>query len=165
MSGSFGFIGHDSAAQVAVVQDPLIARLGPIVELSSGSPDVRVAIIEPVDAGALGQARLCRIRSTRGVDDKTSHVACDHGTAVVELLAAPGSVIGPGCKIIVHPILRQRAAPTGISEAALVRISTQQTRYWKEELVTQQPASRTPRLVRLPGFVTRDEDVGLGDDR
>jgi hypothetical protein len=92
MSGSVGFIGHGSAAQVAVVQDPLIARLGPIVELSSGSPDVRVAIIDgPVDAGALGQARLRQIRSTQGVDDKTSHVARDHGTAVVELLAAPGS--------------------------------------------------------------------------
>ena len=30
---------------------------------------------------------------------------------------------------------------------------------------TQEPASRTLQPVRLPGFVTRDEDVGLGDDR
>jgi hypothetical protein len=29
--------------------------------------------------------------------------------------------------------------------------------------VTQEPSSRTRRPVRLPGFVTGDEDVGLGD--
>jgi hypothetical protein len=29
--------------------------------------------------------------------------------------------------------------------------------------VIQEPASRTPRPVRLPGFVTGDEDIGLGD--
>ena len=29
--------------------------------------------------------------------------------------------------------------------------------------MTQEPAFRTRRTVRLPGFVTGDEDVGLGD--
>jgi hypothetical protein len=98
MSGSVGFIGHDSAAQVAVVQGPLIVEARAYCGDQFRIPD------GPVDAGALGQARLRQIRSTQGVDDKTSHVARDHRTAVAGLLAAPRRAYLSWLHDHVHPI-------------------------------------------------------------
>jgi subtilisin family serine protease len=125
MSRSVGFIGHDSAAQAAVVQDPLAsARLARLVALSSGSRDVRVAIIDgPVDIGAFGQARLHNIRSTQGIDDKTRHAARDHGTAVAGLLAGPRSGICPGSTILVRPLSMTASSANGSVGASLADLT------------------------------------------
>jgi subtilisin family serine protease len=125
MSKSVGFIGHDSAAEAAVIQDPLAsARLARLVALSAGSRDVRVAIIDgPVDIGALGQARLHHIRSTQGIDEETRHAARDHGTAVAGLLASPRWGICPGSTILVRPIFMTASGAKGNVGASLADLT------------------------------------------
>jgi hypothetical protein len=124
MSRSVGFIEHDNATQAAVVQDPLAsARLARLVALSSGSRDVRVAIIDgPADIGAFGQARLHHIRSTQAIDDKTSVRRVTTGTGVAGLFAGPRSGICPGSTILVCPIFMIASGAKGNVGASLAAL-------------------------------------------
>ena len=94
-----------------------IVALTPLMELSEGSPDVTIALVDgPVALGhpALAPARIDELGSSAACGS-TTHAACVHGTFVAGLLAArrdsevPG--VCPACRLLVRPIFGELDGP------------------------------------------------------
>ena len=98
-----------------------LVRLPPLMQITSGTPDVRIGLIDgPIALGRpeLAAERIQEIPGTRrGTCARAGSVACLHGTFVAGILAAKrGSsapAICPNCTILVRPIFAETTAGHG----------------------------------------------------
>jgi hypothetical protein len=103
--------------------DPLdLVGLTPLMELSSGSSEVVLALMDgPVTMShpdlAGGSAREAPGSKLRGSCAQTSSAACLHGTFSAGILSAkrgsPAPAICPGCTLLVRPIFKETAQGGG----------------------------------------------------
>jgi subtilisin family serine protease len=125
MSGSVKLTGCDNVGKVGFAQNPLSSSsLGRLRALSSGTPNVLVALIDgPVDFAALGAAHVYQIALTDGTNCDTSQAACQHGTAIAGLLVAPGAGICPDSTLVVRPIFTTAGIADGNAGANLTDLT------------------------------------------
>lgn len=111
----------------ARAQDPVdVARLGPLMQRSSGRPDVIVALVDgPVatDHPDLAVERISEIPGAlRGTCARARSAACRHGTFVTGVLhARRGSgapAICPGCTLLLRPIFAETPDGGGMPSAS-----------------------------------------------
>ena len=105
--------GGDRSASLDLV------RLSPLMELTSGVPEIKIGLIDgPVarEHPALNAGSLKEISGTTtdSCSDVTS-VACTHGTFVAGVLSAKRSstapAICPGCTLLLRPIFPETGSP------------------------------------------------------
>lgn len=92
-----------------------LVRLRPLMELSSGRPETRIALIDgPVatDHSDLISANIREIPGRlRGTCARADSIACMHGTFVAGILSArrgsDAPAISPGCTLLVRPIFAE----------------------------------------------------------
>ena len=96
--------------------DPLdLIRVQPLMEISSGSPDIRIGLIDgPVDYthSAFESSKITAVKESQLVACKeSSSLACRHGTFVAGILAAKhGSgapAMCPDCELLLRPIFTE----------------------------------------------------------
>jgi subtilisin family serine protease len=100
--------GPGSAEPTAMV------RLRPLMERTTGSPEVRIGLVDgPVHAGHpdLAGARLRTVSADEVACARTASDACIHGTFVAGILSArrgsAAPAICPGCAVVVRPIFAE----------------------------------------------------------
>jgi subtilisin family serine protease len=84
-------------------------RLTPLMDQTQGHADVLVALIDgPVAPGIIPTLREPPNNSSKATPSLLSNPACEHGTLVAAMLAAPrgspATAICPGCTLLVQPI-------------------------------------------------------------
>lgn len=99
-----------------------MARLGPLMALTSGSADVRVGLVDGPVARDHPDLAGARIHPLAGDASSCSGgAACVHGTFVAGILAArrggPAPAISPGCTLLVRPVFREGADAGAIATA------------------------------------------------
>jgi subtilisin family serine protease len=108
-------------------QDPLdVVRLAPLMQRTSGSPEMTVALVDGpvvIDHPDLAAERIREIPGTlRGTCARSTSVACRHGTFVAGvLMARRGSrtpAICPGCTLLLRPIFAETAGNGGMPSAS-----------------------------------------------
>src|SRR5215204_7321460 len=90
-------------------------RLLPLMNISNGSPDITIGIIDgPVDLNhpAFRESKIKTVRASQQVACKNaSDMACIHGTFVTGILCAkrglPAPAICPNCEFVVYPIFSE----------------------------------------------------------
>jgi subtilisin family serine protease len=96
--------------------DPLSQiKLHSLMEISSGSPDVIIGLIDgPIDFNhpAFQGSKIRTVKDSQlGACKSASSVACSHGTFVIGILSAKRTLsapaICPNCEIILYPIFRE----------------------------------------------------------
>jgi subtilisin family serine protease len=96
--------------------DPLSqTRLHSLMNISSGSPDVPIGVIDgPVDLShpAFSESRIKTVKHSQlSACKNASSIACTHGTFVTGILSAkrglPAPAICPSSQIIIYPIFRE----------------------------------------------------------
>jgi subtilisin family serine protease len=107
--------------------DPLNQiRLSPIMNISSGNPDVKIALIDgPLDYThiAFHGSKIRSVKESHFAACKsTSSIACRHGTFVAGILSASRAssapAICPGCTLLIRPVFiekNQRTNNTGVN--------------------------------------------------
>jgi subtilisin family serine protease len=103
-----------------------LVQLAPLMELSSGSPEIVIGLMDgPV---AINHPDLAA-ESVRGISGgpgagcaRSSSAACLHGTFTAGILSAtrgsPAPAICPGCALLVRPIFKESAAENGAMPSA-----------------------------------------------
>jgi subtilisin family serine protease len=113
MSGSTANGEHDSGCDRGALMDPLdLVKLTALMERTSGSPDVKIGLIDgPVvtQHPDLAGDHLREIPGSNGATcAQTNSVACLHGTFVAGILSAKRNslapAICPGCTLLVRPV-------------------------------------------------------------
>jgi subtilisin family serine protease len=114
--------------------DPLnLVHLRPLMELTSGRPEVRVGLIDgPVltDHPELAREHIQGVAGPRGnACGQGQRIACMHGTFVAGILSArrgsSAPAICPDCTLLVRPIFRQTAsAEVGLPSATPEELAT-----------------------------------------
>jgi subtilisin family serine protease len=95
-----------------------LIRLRPLMERTSGRPEVRIGLIDgPVATGHpdLINQRLLPLHAPHATTcDKTDSLACLHGTFVAGILCArrgaPAPALCPGCTLLIHPVFAEAAS-------------------------------------------------------
>ena len=98
-----------------------LIRLTPLLERTSGRPEVRIGLIDgPVvlDHPDLATENIREVPGEfAGTCALSSSVACKHGTFVAGILSAkrgsPAPAICPGCSLLVRPIFRETNSGNG----------------------------------------------------
>jgi subtilisin family serine protease len=107
---------------VAPKMDPIaLARLGPLMRATAGSPDIVVGIVDgPIRADhpyLAGRALRVLSDANRGAGGATQTLAALHGTFVAGILAAdrgsPAPAICPGCRFVSYAIFGESRGPGG----------------------------------------------------
>lgn len=102
-----------------------MVALAPLMDLTSGHPDVTIALIDGPVASTHPELSAASIRELSGGRPGScvtrDSVACAHGTSVAGVLAASrGSAapaICPECTLLVYPILAEATDPTRLPTA------------------------------------------------
>jgi subtilisin family serine protease len=102
-----------------------LVRLAPLMELSRGSPEIVIGLMDgPVVANHpdLATESVREIAGEPHAGCAQSSAACIHGTFTAGILSAKrGSsapAICPGCTLLVRPIFKERAAENGVMPSA-----------------------------------------------
>ena len=98
-----------------------VVKLSPVMALASGSPDLKVGLIDgpvAIDHPDLASAHIVEIPGRlSGTCTQASSVACQHGTFVAGVLCAQRSssapAICPNCTLLVRPIFTEATAANG----------------------------------------------------
>jgi subtilisin family serine protease len=103
------------AAAAAAALD--LVRLRPLMELSSGSAEITVGLVDgpvAIDHPDLAGAIIRPLEGGAGACTRSGSDACAHGTFVAGILAArrgsAAPAICPSCTLVVSPIFRETAA-------------------------------------------------------
>jgi subtilisin family serine protease len=96
-----------------------VVRLPPLMALGRGRPEIAIALIDgPVatDHPDLSTSLIKEVsQSARSVCQRTSSVACTHGTFVAGMLVArrgsEAPAICPGCTLLLRPIFAEDGGP------------------------------------------------------
>jgi subtilisin family serine protease len=135
------------------------ARLAPLVALGTGSPAVRIALVDgPVDLvhQALVSARLIPVDASAAATCQNGGAACLHGTSVAGLLAGADTGICPGCTILLRPIFTDQAS-TEVSPQPRTNIA-QLTRALMDALAADAHVINLSLVVQTSGL-TADADL------
>jgi subtilisin family serine protease len=103
-----------------------LVRLAPLMNLSSGSPEIVIGLMDgpvAVNHPDLGAESIRGIAGEpRAGCAQSSTAACIHGTFTVGILSAkrdsPAPAICPGCTLLVRPIFKERIAENGALPSA-----------------------------------------------
>ena len=103
-----------------------LVRLTPLMDRTSGRPEVRVGLIDGPVALDLPDFSASLIREIpgqiKGACSRTDALACSHGTFVAAILAARrGSfapAICPGCTLLLRPIFSENTSDRGVIPSA-----------------------------------------------
>jgi subtilisin family serine protease len=137
-----------------------LVRLLPVMELSRGSPQIGIGLVDgPVatDHPDLADARIHAVAD--GSACSTQGSACVHGTHVAGILVArreaPAPAICPGCTLFVRPIFRETEADGGLPTAApddvgraIVECVNAGARIVNLSAATGEPTTRVERSLR-----------------
>jgi subtilisin family serine protease len=96
-------------------------QLAPLMDLTSGRPEIVIALIDGPVALNLPDFIGAKIREIpgklRGTCDRAGALACLHGTFVAGMLAArrgsPAPAISPGCTLLLRPIFADSSSGQG----------------------------------------------------
>lgn len=99
-----------------------LVRLSPLMELTTGRPEVRIGLIDgPVALDHPGlRSESIRPLAGNGGCSRAESFACAHGTFVAGILAgkrdSPAPATCPGCTLLVRPIFSETAVPGAAPE-------------------------------------------------